>query len=196
MALTPAQLNGITTARKAYRTAVRSIESTLDDALVQVKRGVNAAVAPQSRAVEDARDAYDLAREYGGDTTAVRAALDQALTAYRAALTTAQATARTQADAAKATARAALDSARATYVAAVTAQFAPGTAIANRLLTPPSVGSAVDSHSGGNGLGSGSGSQDDDDDNGDDDGDDGDDDENDDDENDDDDDDNDYDDND
>lgn len=137
--LTPAQATAITAARGAYRTSAAQGKAALESALATIRVGLDSTVAPQREAVLNARDAYLVAVEFGGDVTGTRAALDAALADCRTALKTAQAAAWTQAAAARANADAALTAARNAYVAAVTAQFPAGTVIPQRLLMPPRV---------------------------------------------------------
>lgn len=137
VALTPAQVTSITGARKAYLTTVNSVNTTLHTTLAQVQADVLAATSAQRLALIIAQDAYTFASDSGVDTTAAKAALDQAQAAYQSAATAAKTAAQAKTSTAKATAKASLDKARVDYQTTVTAVFPSGTAIAPSLLNPP-----------------------------------------------------------
>jgi hypothetical protein len=137
VALTPAQVASITAARKAYLTTANSANTTLHATLEQVQADVLAATNAQRLALMIAQDAYTFAKDSGVDTTAAKAALDQAQTAYQSAATAAKSAAESKTSTAKAAAKAVLDKARVDYQAAVTAVFPSGTAVSADLLNPP-----------------------------------------------------------
>ncbi|MDD2858577.1 MAG: hypothetical protein PHU75_07865 [Candidatus Nanopelagicales bacterium] len=137
VALTPVQVTSISAARKAYLTTVNSVNTTLHATLEQVQADVLSATNAQRLALIIAQDAYSFASDSGVDTTAVKAALDQAQAAYQSAAAAAKTAAQAKSSAASATAKAGLDKARVDYQAAVTAVFPSGTAISSDLLNPP-----------------------------------------------------------
>lgn len=137
--LSPSQLAAIAAARSAYRAAAAKAADSLDSALATIQADLSRAIAPQLESLLAARDAYWLAAQYGGDTTATRTALGTAFTNFRAALAAAQGVAWSQSRTARASTATALESARAAYITAVTAQFPVGSVVPQRLLMPPRV---------------------------------------------------------
>lgn len=137
--LSAAQVSAVTVARADYLKAAWQAKATyrLDDE--KAKAAMDASLLTPRLNVLLAKDAYEVAARYGGDTTATKNAMNSSLGSYRTAYESALATAQAATNAARTSLNAALGTAKTAYVAAVTVAF-PGSTAPRELLKPPGPG--------------------------------------------------------
>ena len=153
VALTPAQLAGVTAARRSYIVSVSTAERAYRTAVTDIRGDVEDQLAEPRLALSLAEDALEVARRYGGDVSAAQASVDAAAQAYRGAFASAQDDARGRYSQARAALDAALEQARTAYSAAVTSLL-PAGEVPRELLVPPGFGHRHQHHPG-RGIGHG-----------------------------------------
>lgn len=125
-------------ARQAYLGSAWDARVALRKQGATIRATQDAALDGPAKTLALAKDAWVFAVQTGADATAAKAAYEKAKSEYATAADAARTAAKSAYESARQAAKTALEQAATTYRAAVVAAFPAGTAIPDRVLTPPS----------------------------------------------------------